>query len=110
MKPTDVLFCIFNYHEAANAEFLYRELRPSVNGLNSSYPFTASSTKNVNYKDFRLSKIIVRAKRDKNYQLSIINCQLLPPVSDSQTDGLRIDQSLCNLFAFVLAVETGDVG
>ena len=47
MKPTDVLFCIFNYHEAPNAEFLYRELRPSVNGLNSSYPFTASSTKRL---------------------------------------------------------------
>ena len=29
MKATDILFCIFNYHEAANAEFLYRELRPS---------------------------------------------------------------------------------
>lgn len=29
MKASDVLFCIFNYHEAANAEFLYRELRPS---------------------------------------------------------------------------------
>lgn len=28
MKATDILFCIFNYHEAANAEFLYRELRP----------------------------------------------------------------------------------
>ena len=31
MKATDILFCIFNYHEAANAEFLYRELRPSFN-------------------------------------------------------------------------------
>ena len=29
MQANDILFCIFNYHEAANAEFLYRELRPS---------------------------------------------------------------------------------
>lgn len=29
MQPTDILFCIFNYHEAANAEYLYRELSPS---------------------------------------------------------------------------------
>lgn len=29
MKASDILFCIFNYHAAANAEFLYRELRPS---------------------------------------------------------------------------------
>lgn len=29
MKANDILFCIFNYHEAANAEFLYRELSPS---------------------------------------------------------------------------------
>jgi len=26
MQASDILFCIFNYHEAANAEFLYREL------------------------------------------------------------------------------------
>ena len=65
MKPTDVLFCIFNYHEAANAEFLYRELRPSVNGLNSSYPFTASSTN-------LLSTI--------NYQLLTINYFHLYPI------------------------------
>lgn len=26
MKASNILFCIFNYHEAANAEFLYREL------------------------------------------------------------------------------------
>lgn len=29
MKASDVLFCIFNYHEAENAEFLYRELSTS---------------------------------------------------------------------------------
>lgn len=29
MRPSDILFCIFNYHEASNAEFLYRALKPS---------------------------------------------------------------------------------
>lgn len=29
MKASDILFCIFNYHEAANAEFLYNELSTS---------------------------------------------------------------------------------
>lgn len=29
MKASDILFCIFNYHDAANAEFLYRELKQS---------------------------------------------------------------------------------
>lgn len=29
MQASNILFCIFNYHEAANAEFLYREIRPS---------------------------------------------------------------------------------
>lgn len=28
MKASDILFVIFNYHEAANAEFLYRAIRP----------------------------------------------------------------------------------
>ncbi len=28
-KSADILFCIFNYHNAANAEFLYREICPS---------------------------------------------------------------------------------
>ncbi len=29
MTPSDILFCIFNYHDAANAQFLYHELRPT---------------------------------------------------------------------------------
>ena len=29
MQASDILFCIFNYHEASNAEFLYRELKPA---------------------------------------------------------------------------------
>ena len=29
MKATDILFCIFNYHQAANSEYLYNELRPT---------------------------------------------------------------------------------
>ncbi len=28
MQASEILFCIFNYHEASNAEFLYHELRP----------------------------------------------------------------------------------
>ena len=29
MKKSDIFVCIFNYRAAANAEFLYRELKPA---------------------------------------------------------------------------------